>query len=181
MASFTTPTKSYISIKPGETKALKKSTKILAAINYGNVSYTSNCMDFTVENAQCYRLVWATTIGNSAALADSNTVINYIEILGTQYTINKNANMEHGGPPYYADNSQLEVFLKSVLPQNLMKIFDITTSVTGGSTENNYLHFQTIASIADTITMKITGGGFEDGLFIKPTLSPSNCGTTPES
>ena len=176
MALDNSPTKSYISIKPGETKALKKNTKILAAINYGNVSYTSGCMDFPVEDAVCYRLVWATNAGGGPALSDTNTNIDHIEILGTKYLINKGANMEHDGPPNYFDNNRLEDFLKTIIPQNIMKIYNITTSVTAGSTQNNYLHFQTIESVANTIVLKITGGGFEDGLYIKPTLSTGNCG-----
>jgi hypothetical protein len=180
MAIGSVTEKSYLSIKPGETKILKKSSNILSVVNYGSVNYTSTCGDFSnkVENALCYRLTWATNTGGGPALSDTNTNINYIEILGTQYLVNKAANMEHDGPPNYSDNNRLEEFLRGIIPQSIMKIYDITTSVTGSGAQNNYLHFQSIGSIADTIMMKITGGGFDDGLYIRPTLSPSNCGST---
>ena len=55
--------KTYLSIKPGETKVIKKSAKVSSVINYGNVTYTSTCGALpSATAAQSYQL----SFGSSA-------------------------------------------------------------------------------------------------------------------
>lgn len=184
MASF--QDKSYLSIKPGETKVLKKSAKILSAINYGGVSYTSTCGDIVVENALCYVMSWSSSASASGTASPLfHATINYIEILGVQYLINKDIDYEKTG--FGGDSDNLQNFLTALIPQGLLRIFDLTVFSDDAGHRHTYnMHFQSIPSIAETIEMKISetdesgsDAGYINGLYVKPILAPNNCGEAP--
>lgn len=172
---------SYISIKPGETKVLKKSAKIISAINYGNVNYVSTCMDFNTENAQCYKMRWSSArSGASTAAPLYDIMLNYISILGVKYMLNINPEEEYS---ISSDTNIVENLMRSIVPQSLMKINNITVWTGSGATRFEFtMLFQSIPSIADTIEMKISeiegsghdGSFVESGLYIKP-ITATGC------
>lgn len=180
MASTTA--KSYLSIRPGETKVLSKGSKILSVINYGNVQYTNTCADFSslVENASCYNLIWGMSRDNYEAM-DKESRIKYISILGIHYQIEQVIWEELDGGVLSSgntlDDNSLTTILQGLIPQSLMKIHDINSYIPSNSGRAVFtLNFQTTPTIADTIEMYLVGNGYENGLYVKPVLSPDGCG-----
>lgn len=164
----------YISIKPGETKILPKDAKIISAVNYGNVNFTSSCnLDIPFEDADCYKMMWSTAkaVNPDPEKAPLYHVkLDYIIILGVKYILNIDPENEISGG---LDTNVVENMLRSLIPQSIMKI---TSLVVDGTWARRYpftLSFQTTESIAETIMLNIksTGsdGSFsESGLFLKP-------------
>lgn len=183
--------KSYLSIKPGETKILKKNVKILSVINYGGVNYNSTCNDFSdkEEAAACYKLRWSTAREKGADGTSTplyRMIINYMEILGTRYIINKDPEEEVGSLLTGMDTDKIQTYLTTTIPQSLIKISDLTYWAPGSGRRYEFtLYFQSIPSIAETIEMKLSetahtgydGSFVENGLFVKPILI--DCGELP--
>lgn len=153
--------KHYLSIKPGETKVIKKSAKILSVINYGGVNSTTTCGALpAAENALCYEIGWTVnrnTVGNHV-LEYTSTTLDYIEILGIKYNINILA----------ANYTDILEKIRLVVPDSLMH------SVSYGNNTLDELYkiwfyFQTIPNVADSIIYYFTSGSeFPTGFFIKP-------------
>lgn len=87
-----TPIIKYITVRPGETKVIKKSATILSVINDKNVTYTSTCGNLpTPEILKCYDLHW-TYINNGNGASEpwdyaSGEVITAIYIGGIRYSV----------------------------------------------------------------------------------------------
>ena len=71
----------YLTIFPGQTAVLKKSSNIVSVMNNGGVTYTSTCGTLpAAETMKCYSLSWAVTNnGDSSSQAwDNHTSIQKI-------------------------------------------------------------------------------------------------------
>lgn len=158
--------KQYLSIKPGETKVIKKSAKITGVINYGNMSYTSTCGALpAAQNALCYVISWGTnkdTRGNNL-LELGNTYLEYIEILDIKYSINILANDEAG---------IMTKMLQSV-PDSLMhNVTYISNDSEFDNISKTFFNFQSVPTVAETIIYHFTDGTeFSGGFYVKPVLT----------
>lgn len=166
----------YITIKPGETRAIPKGAKIVSAVNYGNVNFASTCnTEIIVEDAQCYKMRWATAIyqgtqGDKVPLY--KVKLDYIKILGVKYVLNIDPEDEFTSPGV-VDTNTVENKMRSVIPQSLMKIESLTVPSNLSRRYAFTLKFQSVPSVADTIEMNIKategdGSFIESGLFIRP-------------
>lgn len=175
-------TRSYVSIKPGETKVLKKGVKIVSVMNFGNVTYSAPCFPgLASEDAQCYKMMWGHS--KEGSVLDLDARINYIEVLGVKYNF---TNLEiyrevsHGyiNSTEY-DTNRFTDLLTSTLPASLIKGIDISIYIPSSSygRVEYTLKFQTVQSVAASMEMKITGRGFLYGTYIRPVSCDDGTGT----
>lgn len=161
-AISTITAKHFLSITPGETKVIKKSATVLSVINYGGVSYTTTCGALpAAENALCYNAIFSINDNQGASpnLEAPDSYFSSLEVLGKIYT----ANIVMMGSPELA----IRDFILQTVPQGIFKLKSIVIDFVGE--RSTYLiYFQTIPVVVDTIKIKITGPGYDNGLYVLP-------------
>lgn len=173
--NLSTGTKTII-IKPGETIVLPKGAVVQSLIYDGAVDVTSSCGVLPEpQDYKCYVLVFSSNDNKSASpnLEGEDTVLDYLEIAGVKYL--GPVSMDHAGNDFMDIlKDRLTVWFSSTPPQSLFKYDHIDISGTGERV-TVYLYFKSIDSIVNTIKLKMSGPGFDNGLFILPATSEGSC------
>ena len=166
MAEITNTTRIFktIVLQPGEAFTLPPDGELVFLSDPTAVD--SLCEIPPLQPYSCYRFNFgiSDTSGADAVLEDEGDIqptINYLEISGTQYTLEINLNGIQIVPLVNA--------IEGVVPTAVFDIYSVYKQNFDRRIELG-IKFRTFASLAEDMVMKITGLSFPDGLYLRPTL-----------
>lgn len=179
----------YASIYANQTQVIPINAQVSSLIVYGNAQYTSTCTLPSPSPTSCYELAWAfskSTSSEDAVFTDS--VVQYISILGVQYPVNCGGAGGNGVPGLTCMQSVLSNFYPAVAGLISSPIISVQSFPQFVSFR---MTFQTSAAIAATVQAFIgnpaapdsgdsgqgTFDGFAGGAFV-PAI-PSTASTCP--
>lgn len=160
-----------LTVVPGQTSVIPKTSVIKSVIEFGDVQYSSTCGTLPdPEAVQCYIMQW--TQGSSGSSGDQplhTGTIEYITILGVNYLINVSI----------GDLTSVQNALRTICSQ--VAAVEYITVKDPGSANNQFnkrFVFQTTPTVAATMLMHIVGQGMETytgGFFLEPFVSADDC------
>jgi hypothetical protein len=143
-----------VTLAPGETFTLPPGATIIHTSSHESLSSTCDELPETSE-MKCYRLLFSVNVNRtpSPALEHDDTIVSAIFISGVQYDLNE------------ANEDNVIAAINAVVPGVLSNL-----ALVGSSTGDRYVKsytFQAPEVVGETVELKITGPGFDDGLYVK--------------
>jgi hypothetical protein len=162
----------YLTILPGQSGVIPKSSTVKSVIKFGDIQYSSTCENKLPdpEDVKCYIMQW--TQGSTGSSGDQplhTGTLEYIKILGATYTLNI----------FIGDLTSTQNALRNVCSQ--IPAVEYVTVKDPGSANNQFnkrFVFRTTPTVAATMLMHIVGQGMETytgGFFLEPFESDSDC------
>lgn len=154
-----------ITIPIGGSMVLPAGAILVAADSTSTVNVSSECdsIDEQIDDMEvfgCYTFNYASDNddNNNHPVDETTLTIVSVTIAGTEYTVNA---------PGYDSSADIKTALQAAVPQTIFKV----VSVIREDLSKRVLftvNFKTAPSIAATMEMKLTGTGYETGLYVKP-------------